>query len=243
MFVNRSADVINRRWGLLGFTVFFFGSLIAIQWLFASRSPNLYGLLVGLGMLQFAAGLWLVSYCCRGQLRLLSIQGWPWALAALTGLMVLQEAMASPTLGPIRGWSMAIIDLLRLIVCIGLVEELWFRGVWMTLFKDRPWIAVGVGSLLFGLFHAAHGVQTMILTAGVGLTFAAARYRGASVFTLGLAHGLMDWFNQVMFPGSQFRFDPTLVAWVFPISCILLTLLLLLMPTRNASTAKPAPPQ
>ena len=54
-----------------------------------------------------------------------------------------------------------------------------------------------VGSLVFGLAHfQLHGMDKVITASFIGLAYAVARYRGASIGVLALAHGFNDWIGQ-----------------------------------------------
>lgn len=221
-------DAATRRQGLAGWGLFYVLSLGLMIALFANRSPATAGWLAGLAMVQLAAGIWLWRRLAAGPL--FDFGGWPWALLALAALLGLEQAVVDHVLGPKLPWPQTLAEGLRLIVLIGLVEELWFRGLWFAFFRDRPWLALGLGSLLFGLFHLPHGGFVVALTAGVGLVFAAARARGASILALGTAHGLLDWCNQILFPGLRFRLDAQWLVWLFPAACVAIGLAILHLP-------------
>ena len=105
--------------------------------------------------------------------------------------------------------------LLQQVVTIALAEELWFRGLWMRATGDRPALAIFGGSAAFGLYHLHQGPALMATTAALGLLFAVARWHGAPIWSLALAHGAMNWFNNVVAPAPGWRFDPTLSRTLF----------------------------
>jgi Type II CAAX prenyl endopeptidase Rce1-like len=143
--------------------------------------------------------------------------GWQGPLIALGALVVTQvshfataeKALATVTLLP------ALAVLAQQVVTIALAEELWFRGLWMRAAAGRPLLAIFGGAAGFGLYHLHQGAAWIATTAALGVLFAVARWYGAPIWSLALAHGLMNWLNRVALPAAKWRFDPTLSRGMF----------------------------
>jgi len=124
------------------------------------------------------------------------------------------------------------------VILIGFVEELWFRGIWFHLCNGHRILAIGIGSLVFGVYHWPHGLWVILSTTGVGFALAAARSSGASLFGLALVHGTNNWINQTLMPGINFRFSHQTVACCIALTGILIGLCLL----RGTSASRPSTP-
>lgn len=146
-------------------------------------------------MMTFGIAAWRFWY--REDLDVFSLKGWPMALAIFLGLLLSAVINAHAQL---RGdvWQVkTLVALFYCVVLIGFTEELWWRGIWFSMFKGRPFVCIVVGSLLFGLLHyQLHGLRSVFMASLVGLAFAVARHRGASIGALSLAHGFNDWQAQ-----------------------------------------------
>jgi len=96
---------------------------------------------------------------------------------------------------PLLTWNQVLADLLYYFLVVGLVEELLFRGVVYHAFdtwKGAGWAIAG-SSLLFGLYHIVwQGPLGALAGVFLGGVLALARWRGAGIPGLALAHGLMD---------------------------------------------------
>ncbi|MBF0311242.1 MAG: CPBP family intramembrane metalloprotease [Magnetococcales bacterium] len=207
--------------------IFFAGSVLLLSLLFAWRPLWIREALFGLSLLQLVVGLTLARRGGVAPEGLFTGRGWGVALGILALLLLLEQVVVAHAFGPRQGWLQAAIELVRRVVLIGFVEELWFRGVWMALFRERMAISIGLGSLLFGLMHLPGSGEAVVYTTGVGLLFAAARQRGASILTLALAHGALDWINRVVFPGSAFRMGPVASMTLYAAVCLTATVVLL----------------
>ena len=138
--------------------------------------------------------------------------GWKSLVLVLLGLQLAEQALVVHSIPSTINLTTMGTRFIYMVFFIGLVEEVWFRGLWMHLCKDQVMPALVVGSVVFGLYHLPHGPWVVISTAGVGFAFGAARLRGASLFGLGLLHGANNWLNQSLFPGTAFRYSRELVA-------------------------------
>ena len=211
------------------------GFVVSTAWIavaFSNRTPETPAWLALLALLQVGAG-WLLWRRARAH-HPASTGNPVWAWVALAGLLLLEQAVASHGLSPTLDPARLLGELVRLVLFVGIAEELWFRGLWFVLAGSRRNLALFGSSVLFGLYHVAHGWSVVALTAGVGLVFGIARWRGAPVLVLGVAHGLLDWCNTVLFPGMQWRIDPAWLPIVFPLACVALGAAMLAFPERSA---------
>jgi membrane protease YdiL (CAAX protease family) len=136
------------------------------------------------------------------------------AFAALLVAEVSHLLVAQKTAGTANVAVMAGV-LLQQVVMIALAEELWFRGLWMRATADRPALAIFGGAAGFGLYHLHQGPALMATAAALGLLFAVARWHGSPIWALALAHGAMNWLNNVVLPAPGWRFDPVLSQALF----------------------------
>jgi len=144
------------------------------------------------------------------------------SLLILAGIQAGQYALTVPGGLRVQDPVRAARALLRYVLLVGLVEELWFRGLWFEVCGHRFWPSVIAGSALFGLYHAPHGWRSVVMTAGIGAVFAVARYRGVPLWALAVVHGLIDWLNREILPGARFRIAPSKVPIVFPAYTLML---------------------
>ncbi len=176
--------------------------------------PVPFALIAMLLMTLFAVTAWLLWY--RKELDVFSLKGWPVALAIFLGFLLSEFINAVPHLRADVLSVRTLVALFYCVVLIGLVEELWWRGIWFAMFKGRPLVCIVAGSLLFGLLHYhLQGTSGVIVASLVGLAFAVARYRGVSIGALALAHGFNDWVAQGhvvrwQWHASSFRIDAVL---------------------------------
>jgi membrane protease YdiL (CAAX protease family) len=143
------------------------------------------------------------------------------------GLQALQVLVVVPSLKFSYTVPVGIYKVFFYFVLVGFTEELWFRGIWFAAFKNRFLPCVLIGSILFAVPHVITGGPTALLvTFLVGLVFAAARYRGASVLSLTIVHGAVDYLNDsVCSGGLRFGLTTTLavaVAWLTALAVFLL---------------------
>lgn len=168
----------------------------------------------------------------RGKINI-CFEKWHLALIVLVGVQTADYLVVSHTIGPRNGVTLAAINFFYYLIVVGLAEELWFRGLWLAMFKNRFIPGVLFGSIIFGLYHIPHGLQTVLFTTFIGAMFAVARYRGSSILTLAIAHGLIDWFNLEMFPGVSYRFSETVILVLFPLLCLILAIALCYIPVNK----------
>ena len=78
-------------------------------------------------------------------------------------------------------------------LAIGVSEELTFRfGLFRLWSKYGPTFYVVFSSIIFGVLHFAGGIEYIIITGLVGVTFALARVAGAPILALIALHGFLD---------------------------------------------------
>lgn len=193
-----------------------------------TRPPGLYWWSWLIASAQLAIGLWVYRHYYRDQISLWTVRGWPWAAAAFLGLSVIWYTIGIPTFWPDRTMAVAGLELFKFLVFIGFTEELWFRGIWFAMFHNRLVPSVILGSVAFGLIHLAHDPVWALFAAAFGAVFAAARYRGASIVQLALAHGILNWTMKLVAPVSEFRIGHGILLLVLPpVLCLVLSAILL----------------
>lgn len=131
------------------------------------------------------------------ELDVFSLKGWKYAVVLFLGFLLSEVLFATPSIRPALWKLSGFTGLLWCIVLTGFIEELWWRGIWFSMFKGRPLVCIIAGSLIFGLAHfQLHGIDKVVIASFVGLAYAVARYKGASIGVLSLAHGFNDWVGQ-----------------------------------------------
>ncbi len=221
----------------IGVAAAFLPIAIAV-WLLLDRlsrgpDPDAYAGLRVVQVVMFVAGLALYAYLARDDAPEAGLgrrRRWIVAAAALAAALAAQAAVleldprwallspydASPAMAQER---LILVGLLaHEIVLVAAAEELWFRGLWMRAAGGSALLAIGVGALAFGLFHWPHGPWTVATTTAIGALYGAARWRGAPIWSLALAHGLGNWISRYGAPGS-WRFDEALARGLL---CVLL---------------------
>lgn len=133
------------------------------------------------------------------------------AVVAVTAHILAADARLNEALAP--GVAFAVFVNMALVV--GLGEEAWFRGLWMRAAQPSAALAVGVGALAFGLLHWPFGLGRVATTAALGALYGAARWRGAPLWALALAHGAVNTVASTAIPASAWRFDPMLAQALF----------------------------
>jgi membrane protease YdiL (CAAX protease family) len=85
------------------------------------------------------------------------------------------------------------------IVCVGLGEEIIYRGYFYSRFRlvfRAPWITILLTACLFGLSHypSARSWINVVTTGALGAVYALARYKlnHCTLLSLGIAHGFHD---------------------------------------------------
>lgn len=186
-----------------------------------TRPKGLYRFTWAIASAVLVAGLWVYHHYFGELVSLLNFSGWQWALAVFITLQAIQYSLTAPGRSPRENKGKDALELLRFIVIIGLAEELWFRGIWFAMCHNHFVTSVLLGSFVFGLYHLRHGRHTATITFFVGLVFASARYRGASIISLALVHGVIDWLNCQMFPASRLRIREDRLLVFMALGCIL----------------------
>ncbi|HNT96677.1 MAG TPA: CPBP family intramembrane metalloprotease [Elusimicrobiales bacterium] len=176
--------------------------------------------------LSFGVVAWRLWY--RDEIDVFSLKGWPAALVIFGGLLLSEIINASAHLRGDVLHPRTLIALFYCVVLVGLQEELWWRGIWFSMFKGRPVMCILAGSLLFGASHyQLHGFRSVAMAFFVGLVFSAARHRGVSIGALSLAHGLNDWIAQGHVVRWQWHASRSRIDLILYGICLLLTAWLL----------------
>jgi len=155
--------------------------------------------LIGAGVIGRRRWNWSQLGFNRNGLRLSLICG----TALIAGRMLIMYSLklpASPNPITIAG---LIGDVVFYLVCVGLTEELLFRGVLYRALDE--WrgarLAIWGSALAFGLYHiGSQGLAGAIGTGFIGLILAAIRWRAGGIVGLIIAHGLLDITSQLMLP-------------------------------------------
>ena len=153
------------------------------------------------GVFAIIIGLWLAYQHHPGDVGLTSFHHWYLALIPLLGFVIL-TMMVAPFVGlrkDLHG-SVVVKRALYFLVFVAFPEELWFRGIWFAMVGHAFWPSVLLGSVIFGMMHWSPGVPGRTIDAIPmivlsGLVFATARFQGAGVLPLALAHGIFDLLN------------------------------------------------
>ena len=81
-----------------------------------------------------------------------------------------------------------------------------------------------VGSMVFTAYHYPfQGFEPLIVIFFFGLVFAAARYKGASIGVLALAHGAIDWVQGMNIIRWQWQTSPLSQNITVPVVSLTLT--------------------
>jgi membrane protease YdiL (CAAX protease family) len=126
-----------------------------------------------------------------------------WRLLLPVGIVVIGPTFAIAAYGdePLLAGSVTLTSALAftlLAIAIAVNEELWFRGLIVDRLEQahRPWLTVGVASLLFGLPHVAATSASLLnaaaVTLVVGIPFTIVRLRCGSIWPLVAWHALID---------------------------------------------------
>ncbi len=193
-----------------------------------TRPKGLYWLTWAIASATLMAGLWVYHHYFGELVSLLNFSGWQWALAVFISLQAMQYSLAVPARNPRENTRKSALELFRFVVLVGLTEEIWFRGIWFAMCHNHFVTSVLLGSLVFGLYHLRHGRYVAVITFFVGMVFASARYRGASIISLALVHGVIDWLNYRMFPASRLRVRENHVLVLIALWCVLSSAVILL---------------
>lgn len=148
---------------------------------------------------------------------------WAWAALAGFGAILAQYASAEAGFGSGLEPVSAAARLAHLVIFVALAEEIWFRGLWMRATADNVLLAIGLGSLAFGLLHWPAGLGQVATTAAIGALYGAARWRGAPLWSLALAHGLVNWIAGTIAPASTWRTEPWLAQALFCVIALIFT--------------------
>lgn len=85
------------------------------------------------------------------------------------------------------------------IFCVGLIEELAFRGYFYAKLESmtsKPWIPMLLSSIMFGFFHFPSTLNflNVLVTTVIGLVYGICRWKikNCTLLSLTIAHGLQD---------------------------------------------------
>ena len=223
--VNAPIFLLVTLWTLLWY------SIPIIRYLKASFSFNVTHFKIFaiiFSILHVLIGLIVIKKYYKKRMVIFSVQGWPLALVLLVGLITIQTALTIQRLNTGHEWWKYLINWLYYLVFIGFAEELWFRGIWFAIFKNRFIKCVILGSIFFGLIHLApgQGIVQIVLTGFIGFAFAIARYCGTSIFLLALVHGMVDFLNNTVLPVKSLRVSPNKILFIFILGIFITTLIM-----------------
>jgi len=174
-------------------------------------------------------GVYIKHKLYKNSFEMFNLKKWSIALLLFLGMEFIQLLLVIPSFNFDTNLFNIFYRAFFLLVLVGYTEELWFRGILFEMFKGRFIPCVILGSFLFGLMHLpGRDFGTFIFTSIAGITFAVARFRGSSILSLAIAHGVMDFLNQSAFSG-ELRFSPLLAVLVYPLACLLLSGILMLI--------------
>lgn len=206
------------------------GAFIALDTI---RPAGTYWWLWVFAIAQLGGGLWVRHAYYQKDIPIFSFKGWPWAIIVLISLQTIQYIAVVPKIGIASGVGFAFLELFKYLFLIGFIEELWFRGIWFAMFRNRALLSIAAGSIAFGIYHLPHGIGSVIITSCIGCVFAAARYRGASILSLALVHGIIDWLNNQILPVKQLRLSTEVTIIVLSVACIAITIPIVVLSKRK----------
>lgn len=205
---------------LYHFGAFFVLSVAAIGVLRSGAVPDTRLFLWGLTIIQLLWGLFVFP---AGSLRLGRIS------AAIVVLLAVQGLQYAFNVHQWRPEAFSALDLVNYFVFIALVEEIWFRGVLQQSVTRLGYLGIALGAVIFGLYHIHSGWTVVLTTAAVGSVYAVARHLGAGILSLALAHGAMNFANNVIFPPVGLRVEAAQFYITFPILCVVIAVLWLVL--------------
>lgn len=172
----------------------------------AQKLPGFFGFTLATAAaalgLWVALSLWRRNY--RSEIDLLSLKGWRVALLVFAAGALMLLLLNTPSL---RAFSVsgAAFHLVWFVAFTGVLEELWWRGIWFRVWRGRPFMCIVFGAVLFGAMHLVqNSLGRVLVVIGIGLVFGAARYRGASIGALALVHGIgFNWLNKVILSWNE----------------------------------------
>ncbi len=196
---------------IVHFALFFVLSILMIGALRSDSLPNASLVLWGLMIVQLVWAAWLypIKKATIGKIG-----------AALAVLGVVQVMQYGLNVHSLEAGTLSIFDLVRYLIFIGLVEELWFRGILQESLPGSPVVIIVTCAVVFGLYHIQQGLGTVLTTTAVGFLFSIARYCGAGVLSLAAVHGIMNWLNNTLYPSVGLRVELDLFYIIFPLGCI-----------------------
>ena len=140
------------------------------------------------------------------------------ALAVLVAVQALQYLFNFHALRP---EAFSVLEIVRYLVFVALVEEIWFRGVLQDVLKKYIYVGMVLAAVVFGLYHMHSGWNIVLVTGAVGAVYAAARHAGAGILSLAVVHGVMNWTNNTVYPPVGLRFEASVFYTIFPLLCVL----------------------
>lgn len=151
------------------------------------------------GGLILAVGLWVWRAWYSREIDLFSLKGWEKVLVVCAILEVGNYVLEIPV---IKGASImgAAASLVWFMLFTGILEEVWWRGIWFAMWRGRPFISIVAGAALFASVHCLqHNFGGILVVFAMGLVLGVTRHRGASIGMLAVAHGvLFNWFNNTV---------------------------------------------
>lgn len=180
-----------------------------------------------------------------------------WASAASVAIMAtLLVGLASTVGAPPRDLASALASsgwfVLVLALVPGLWEELAFRGLILSNLQDRyrPWIAIVISSMLFGLFHISNlllrgpdeVIMEMIMAAAVSVAWGYVVLKTGSVIPAITSHYCMNVFIWLLVPADLSESASAAIFGTLTIAYPVLTIIAvwwLCQPRRTAGPASP----
>ncbi len=194
-------------------------------------------MMAGVSLVMLLCGLIFYRLAGAGGAQRYPTRGALLALAAAIIAVFAQAIVARQSFTVALDPTLVAGQLVRYVVIIGLAEELWFRGLWMHAAGERFVLAVIVGALLFGLFHLPLGSGRVVTLTALGFLYAAARWRGAPIWSLALAHGTVNTWLTTIAPATAWRFDPTVSQGIFA-GVVIGAAIIMIVSTRPATPTR-----
>jgi hypothetical protein len=201
-------------------------------WLYRKRKSKA----IDLGLQAYATlcallGIWIgVSWFGANFPLLGDLSSWVLGLLPGVGVLLLLELLMPGKVRKDLTWQHVGVQVLRYLIPVGLLEEVWFRGIWFACFPDSFLLSIVLGSFVFGLVHLGHyipdvrkGIPDVIVITIITMPFACARYNGASIVPLAIGHCLTDLFFHTIVGERKPRFGGVATIGLGIGGCALLT--------------------
>ena len=180
-------------------------------------------------ILQILIGVWLLKHYSSFS-QIISIRGWHLALLIFLTLQGFQFFVIRSKLNTQLKFDEFARLSFKFFILVGFAEEIWFRGILFAVFDNNFIFSVVIGSVFFGLLHWLQGDwKQFVITFLIGFVFATARYNGASIISLSIAHGMMDLLNCEIFIFLKPRFSESKIILLLALITIVLSVIFFLL--------------